>query len=67
MTCRAGIHAPHHGCLVLEDVLGLDRVPVAGEGAVAGGVFDRTEQFVFLDERAAGGGSEFGQLFVGSQ
>lgn len=67
MPCGAGVHAPHHGRLVLEDGLGLDRVPVAGEGAVAGGVFDGTEQFVFLDERAAGAGSEFGQLFVGSR
>ena len=50
MPCGAGVHAPHHGRLVLEDGLGLDRVPVAGEGAVARGVFDGAEQFVFLDE-----------------
>ena len=67
MPCRAGIYTPKHSRLVLEDILGLERDPVAGESAVASGVFDRNsgmQLLKFLDETAFGTESEFSQLFV---
>ncbi len=67
VPCRAGVYAPHYSRLVLEDRLALERDPVAGEGAVARSEFDRNSRsqlLKFFEERAAGIGSEFGQLFV---
>ena len=67
MPCRAGVYAPNHSRLVLEDILGLERDPVARESAVAGGVFDRNsgmQLLEFLDVRASGAKFELSQLFV---
>lgn len=70
MPCRAGVYAPNHSRLVLEDILGLERDPVARERAVARGIFDRNgrrQLLKFLDVRAAGIGFEFSQLFLSTR
>lgn len=67
MSCRAAVRAPSDRRFILEDSRTLERDPVAGEGAIARDEFQRNQrrqQLEFLNERAAGLGTKFGQLLV---
>lgn len=70
MSCLAGIDALYDSRLVLEDSLGFECHPVAGERTVARVVLERNggrQLLPSLNESAVGLSQGFGQLFVYSK